>query len=422
MNNISNMVPVGQSKTSDSAVSFNSKAGREGAGGVDTEGSSVRPASFDDSLKESSGRSSQSEDKVDTELSGNNLPPEEESSELPVTDDRSLLPVSSGVAELAPTENKSPAQIASENLQQLTSSEMVIDSQVAEESAEEASTLAAMIDVGDNPDMAGKLSMLLSQVRQQQRIEQGTGENSPSNLTRAASGGLKTTDGVIASTTLQASETLALTTEQVDLMTGKSPTLSTTLNQQILSGIQSSLLQTISAQGEPALDSPPLVANTLTNNLPLTTLPTLPQAGITEAFGRPAWSQGMGKQVMWMVNQNISSAEIRLNPAHLGPIEILIDMSDDQVNVSLSSRHAIVREAMEQALPKLREMLSENGFNLADTDISKHSFAEQREQNTEHTNSRSGINHKNQSDEAEKSGRVELPSSSAAIGMVDYYI
>ncbi|MGB5395661.1 MAG: flagellar hook-length control protein FliK, partial [Gammaproteobacteria bacterium] len=49
---------------------------------------------------------------------------------------------------------------------------------------------------------------------------------------------------------------------------------------------------------------------------------------ITENFGRPDWNQGLGRQIMWMVNQNMQSAEIRLNPAHLGPIEVRIEMDN----------------------------------------------------------------------------------------------
>ncbi|MBT8439665.1 MAG: flagellar hook-length control protein FliK [Gammaproteobacteria bacterium] len=101
------------------------------------------------------------------------------------------------------------------------------------------------------------------------------------------------------------------------------------------------------------------------------------QAVITETVGMADWGQGMGKQVVWMVNQNISRAEIRLNPANLGPIEVRIDMDNDQVNVAFTSRHAEVREAVEQALPRLREMLEEKGLNLSDADVSQHSFEQQ---------------------------------------------
>ena len=143
--------------------------------------------------------------------------------------------------------------------------------------------------------------------------------------------------------------------------------------------------------------------------------------GIAEAFGRPGWSQAMGKQILMMVNQNISSAEIRLNPAHLGPIEVLIDMSEEQVSVSMSSRHAVVRDAMEQALPRLREMLEQNGFSLADADISEHAFAEQREQNADGKNNAASVSSIEQAVNADGSQQA-MKQAAISTSMVDYYI
>ena len=131
----------------------------------------------------------------------------------------------------------------------------------------------------------------------------------------------------------------------------------------------------------------------------------------------------MGKQVVWMANQNIRSAEIRLNPAHLGPIEVRIEMEDDQVSLAFSSRHAVVREAVEQALPRLREMFEESGLNLTDTDVSQQSFAEQRShesaENTKHrAQSASG-----QADSAAGEISAETATTqSINNGLVDYYI
>ena len=124
-----------------------------------------------------------------------------------------------------------------------------------------------------------------------------------------------------------------------------------------------------------------LPLSTSLNNLnsPTPTVGAVYQGVISETPGQGDWNQGMGRQVMWMASQNIRSAELRLNPANLGTIEVRIDMEDDQVNVAFSSRHVMVRDAIEQALPRLREMMEEQGLNLNDTDISGQAFAEQQE-------------------------------------------
>lgn len=187
---------------------------------------------------------------------------------------------------------------------------------------------------------------------------------------------------------IQSMDELVLPDESTGLIPEKIKNFLSMLNQQ-QSVVVSQATQVASlgnnsvSSADDSLDTLPELYSTTVNTVTNTNMLSLPKAEITEFFGRAAWPQAMGKQVISMINQNLSSAEIKLNPAHLGPIEILIDLSDDQVSVSFSSRHAVVRDAMEMALPKLREMLDENGFNLADADISQQSFSEQREQDSE---------------------------------------
>lgn len=207
-----------------------------------------------------------------------------------------------------------------------------------------------------------------------------------------------------------------LVSEQHDLNKGKSQLLPDIHHQQNLPNIPESLSSRVSQEpGVTIVKGDALISSSLSNN-PL----TVPQGEITEAFGKPVWSQGMAKQILWMINQNVSSAEIRLNPANLGPIEVLIDMNEDEVSVSLTSRHAVVREAMEQALPKLREMFDENGINLTDADISKHSLSEQREQSNDDKNNFLNSHRETitVADHIEQESQQVISSTN----MVDYYI
>ena len=88
------------------------------------------------------------------------------------------------------------------------------------------------------------------------------------------------------------------------------------------------------------------------------------------------WGQAMGERVVWMTNANIQEAEIQLNPRELGPIGIKVTMQNDQTHVSFVAQNATTREALEQALPRLREMLSENGLQLGQSDVSQHGSKE----------------------------------------------
>jgi flagellar hook-length control protein FliK len=104
----------------------------------------------------------------------------------------------------------------------------------------------------------------------------------------------------------------------------------------------------------------------------------LPTATLNTPLRQPGWDQALSERVMWVVNQKFQGVELKLNPAHLGPIEVRVQMQNDQAQVSFVAQHGPVREALEAALPRLREMFSANGFNLVDVNVSQHSFAEQQ--------------------------------------------
>ncbi len=95
------------------------------------------------------------------------------------------------------------------------------------------------------------------------------------------------------------------------------------------------------------------------------------QTQVSASLNSSRWSEELGQRVRWLVGQNIGSAQIRLNPAELGPVGIRINVSGDQVSVAFNSQFGVVREAIEAALPKLREMLESQGLNLAEADINQ---------------------------------------------------
>jgi flagellar hook-length control protein FliK len=104
----------------------------------------------------------------------------------------------------------------------------------------------------------------------------------------------------------------------------------------------------------------------------------LPTVSIDTPFNQPNWGQSLGERIQWMVGQKMQGAQLKLNPAHLGPLEVRIQVQNDQASVQFTSTHAIVRETLEAALPRLRDMLESSGVELVDVDVSGQSFAEQR--------------------------------------------
>ena len=91
----------------------------------------------------------------------------------------------------------------------------------------------------------------------------------------------------------------------------------------------------------------------------------------------PGWSQQMTDQVSLMLKGGFQQADIKLNPAHLGPMEIKLSMNDDKASIHFVSQHAPVRDAIDSALPRLREMLEQQGVSLGDVDVSAQSEQQQ---------------------------------------------
>lgn len=135
-----------------------------------------------------------------------------------------------------------------------------------------------------------------------------------------------------------------------------------------------------------ALDSAGFSLNpSLGNGLGATTLST----SIMTPLQNPGWSQQMTDQVNLMLKGGFQQADIKLNPAHLGPMEIKLSMNDDKASIHFVAQHAPVRDAIDSALPRLREMLEQQGVGLADVDVSAQS--EQQQSDAEAQQSDSGM-------------------------------
>jgi flagellar hook-length control protein FliK len=86
--------------------------------------------------------------------------------------------------------------------------------------------------------------------------------------------------------------------------------------------------------------------------------------------------QGLAERVSFMVDNNLNGARLQVNPPQLGPIELQIAVQANHAQIWMSTHSAVTREALESSLPKLREMLSGQGFGQVSVDISQRSFQE----------------------------------------------
>ncbi|HDS1563837.1 flagellar hook-length control protein FliK [Stenotrophomonas maltophilia] len=86
-------------------------------------------------------------------------------------------------------------------------------------------------------------------------------------------------------------------------------------------------------------------------------------------FGDDGFDQAVGARLGWLADQKIGHAHIRLSPDDMGPVDVRLQLNGDKVHASFSSPHVDVRQALESSLPRLRELLGEQGFQLAHADV-----------------------------------------------------
>ncbi|MBV1959508.1 MAG: flagellar hook-length control protein FliK, partial [Pseudomonadales bacterium] len=155
------------------------------------------------------------------------------------------------------------------------------------------------------------------------------------------------------------------------------------------------------------------------------TVPTLPLAS-GAAFGTQGWSDAVANRVMWLTDNRMMTAELRLDPPDLGPLQVKISISEGQAQVSFVSQSSDVRGAIDQSLARLRELFNERDVELINVDISDHSSGKNAEKENSFGASRtdSDVVSNSSFDENESVVDQAAPydSSLQPIGMVDYYV
>lgn len=98
------------------------------------------------------------------------------------------------------------------------------------------------------------------------------------------------------------------------------------------------------------------------------------------AMNQPGWSKELTDKVMWMSSQNLKSAEIKLNPAELGRLDIRVEVNNDQTQITFTSAHAGVRESLESQSFRLRELMAQQGMQDVDVNVADQSETDQRDE------------------------------------------
>lgn len=102
---------------------------------------------------------------------------------------------------------------------------------------------------------------------------------------------------------------------------------------------------------------------------------------IPEPVASSRWSEAISQRALYMVDQQVQSAELHLNPPHLGPLEVKLALDGDKATLSFNTQQVAVRDAVQQSLPKLHQVFADNG--MAEVNVQVHLGQQQQPQQQE---------------------------------------
>lgn len=130
--------------------------------------------------------------------------------------------------------------------------------------------------------------------------------------------------------------------------------------------------------------------------------------------GSSQWADEIGSRMTMMVEQGKHTASLRLSPEHLGPLEVRITMNGDQASVQFGAAHVDTRNAIENALPRLREMFASQGLSLADANVSREPPRQQQNPTPQSSSSSS-------SGFGSEDGSTAVAAAQVRLGLLDAY-
>lgn len=81
------------------------------------------------------------------------------------------------------------------------------------------------------------------------------------------------------------------------------------------------------------------------------------------------FAPNLAMRIQWMFSQALSSAEIMMDPPEMGPLSVKIQQTNGETNILFQAANSSTKDALNENLPKLREMLEQQGMSLGDAQV-----------------------------------------------------
>jgi len=113
----------------------------------------------------------------------------------------------------------------------------------------------------------------------------------------------------------------------------------------------------------------PVMQQTLAANQPQAVFGAAYTDKIQPNVGSAGWDQAVGNKITWMATGGIQSASLTLNPPDLGPMQVVLSVHNQQADATFITAQPEVKQALEAAMPKLREMMDQAGIQLGQATV-----------------------------------------------------
>lgn len=95
-------------------------------------------------------------------------------------------------------------------------------------------------------------------------------------------------------------------------------------------------------------------------------------------LSRDVAADQVAERVQMMMSKNLKNIDIRLDPPELGRLQIRMNMNGDGATVHFTVANQGARDIIEQSMPRLREMLAQQGVQLGDTSVQQQASGQQQ--------------------------------------------
>jgi flagellar hook-length control protein FliK len=139
-------------------------------------------------------------------------------------------------------------------------------------------------------------------------------------------------------------------------------------------------------------------------------------------MARPDFSNNMKERLTVMMNKGIQTADIRLDPAELGQMQVKMSVENDVTSVSFIVQSSQAKEMLEQAMPKLKEMLAEQGIEMGEGSVDQEDKSQQELGDGQHQGrGQLASENEDNGDEIDPLAHQQVKITNGALGGIDFF-